>query len=328
MNTITIKNIKKAYQRIEKHIILTPIVESDEINKILNARIVFKLECNQITGSFKIRGALNKILQLSEVEKSRGIVAYSSGNHGQAVAYAAKIANIDAVIVMPSDAPNIKIENTNKHGAKVILYDRKNENREQIAEKIAKDSKRILIKPFDDKDIIIGQGTAGLEIEKQLKSKKIFPDIFLCCCSGGGLIAGTSTYLKKYYKNMQVYSVEPKYFDDTKISLEKGIITPIDLLNHTICDALTVNVPGKITFNINKMLIKEGLVVNDDEVKNAIRTLYHKLKIVVEPGGAAPTAALLSKKNNFNNKVVLVMVSGGNIDKKFFHKIINYEKNN
>jgi len=317
--------IKEAYERIKQHIVSTPMITSEEINKKYGAKVFFKLENEQRTGSFKIRGALNKILQLTEKEKEKGIVAYSSGNHGQAVSYVSKLVGVDSTIVMPSDAPSIKLLNTRKYGSKIVLYNRLTESREQIASDIVKEKGGTLIRPFDDEDVIIGQGTAGLEITNELLEKKIQPDIFLCCCSGGGLIAGISTYLKTYFSNLSAYCVEPQYYDDMRLSLEKGELVSIKPDKTTICDALTVAVAGNLTFSINKKILKGGLVVTDNEVKNAIRFLKNKLKIVSEPGGAAPTAAFLSRYINFQNKVVIVMVSGGNIDKDLFKRIMNNE---
>lgn len=325
MKIINSKSIKEAYERIRPYIALTPLVTNEEINNKYKAKVFFKLECEQITKSFKIRGALNKILQLSEREKQKGVIAYSSGNHGQAVSYASKLSGIDSTIVMPSDAPEIKLVNTKKYGAKIFLYDKLKESREEIAQDLAKKNGMVLVRPFDDEDVIIGQGTAGLEITNELLKRKIQPDVFLCCCSGGGLIAGVSTYLKTYFSNLSVFSVEPRYYDDMKLSLEKGNLVSIDTIKPTICDALTVKVAGNLTFSLNKKLLKSGLVVTDQEVKNAIRFLKSNLNIIAEPGGAASTAAFLSKYREFNDKVVLIMVSGGNIDQELFKKIMNNE---
>ena len=217
---INFKKIDEAFKRISGQILRTPLVTSEYVNQLMNAKVYFKLENLQWTGSFKLRGAINKILQLSADEKKSGVVAYSSGNHAQAVAYASKVNGINAKIVMPENAPKVKIANTKKYGAEVILYNIY-ENREEIANKISIDEGRAMIKPYDDLDIIAGQGTSGKEIAEELLKLNILPDMYLCCCGGGGLIAGTSTYLKYIFPNIECYSVEPDDFDDTKVSLEK-----------------------------------------------------------------------------------------------------------
>ena len=314
--------IDEAYKRIRPQVLRTPLVSSEYINNLLDAKVYFKLENLQWTGSFKLRGAINKISQLNLDQKQKGVVAYSSGNHAQAVAYASKNNGMSAKIIMPENAPKIKIENTKKYGAEVILYNILNENREEIGNKIARDEDRILIKPYDDLDIIAGQGTSGKEIAEELLKLNIFPDMYLCCCGGGGLIAGTSTYLKYSFPNIKCYSVEPDNFDDTKMSLEENSIKPVTKKLTSICDALLARQPGDITFAINRKTLIKGLSVNDEEVKNTIIQLAENLKLVVEPGGAVAATALLNKKIETNNRTIVVMISGGNIDNKLFSKIV------
>ena len=311
-------NIDQAYELINTCIIKTPLVSNDYINQITGGNILFKLENLQITGSFKFRGASHKIAKLTESTKKNGVVAYSSGNHGQAVAYASQLNNINAKIVMPTSAPKIKINNTKKYGADIILYDPYKEQRESIAEVLADKEKRTIIKPYDDYDIIAGQGTAAKEIVSDLESFNIIPDLYLCCCGGGGLIAGTSTYLKYAFPNICSYSVEPENFDDTKNSLEKGEIVRNSSGSQSICDALLAPQPGKLTFTINQSTLHGGLVVSEEEVKKTIITLAENLKIITEPGGAVAAAAVLHKKINVQNKNVVVMISGGNIDSEMF----------
>ena len=314
-------NIDQAYELINTYIIKTPLVSNDYINQITGGNIFFKLENLQITGSFKIRGASHKITKLTESTIKNGVVAYSSGNHAQAVAYASQQNNISAKIVMPSTAPKIKINNTKKYGADIIFYDPYKEQRESIAEVLADKENRTIIQPYDDHDIIAGQGTAAKEIVSDLESFKIIPDLYLCCCGGGGLIAGTSTYLKYAFPNISSYSVEPEDFDDTKNSLEKGEIVSNSSSSRSICDALLAPQPGKLTFIINQSTLKGGLVVSDEEVKKTIVTLAENLKIITEPGGAAAAAAVLHKKINVQNKNVVVMISGGNIDSEMFLRL-------
>ena len=314
-------NIDQAYEIINSRIIKTPLVSNDYINQITGGNILFKLENFQITGSFKFRGASHKIAKLTESTKKNGVVAYSSGNHAQAVAYASQQNNISAKIVMPSSAPKIKINNTKKYGADIIFYDPYKEQRESIAEVLAEKENRTIIRPYDDHDIIAGQGTAAKEIVSDLESLKIIPDLYLCCCGGGGLIAGTSTYLKYAFPNICSYSVEPEDFDDTKNSLEKGEIVCNLPSSRSICDALLVPQPGKLTFTINQSTLKGGLAVSEEEVKKTIITLAENLKIITEPGGVVAAAAVLHKKINVQNKNVVVMISGGNIDSEMFLRL-------
>ena len=322
MSDFDYTRINEAYKRISKKVLKTPLVTSEYINNLLKAKIYFKLENLQWTGSFKLRGATNKIAQLNSNQKKNGVVAFSSGNHAQAVAYVSKCNGISAKIIMPESAPKIKIQNTKNYGAEVILYNDFHENREDIGNKIAKDENRILIKPYDDLDIIAGQGTSGKEIAEELLKLNIFPDMYLCCCGGGGLVAGTSTYLKHSFPKIKCYSVEPDNFDDTKISLEQNSIKPVTKKLESICDALLAKQPGDITFSINKRILSKGLSVSDEEVKDTIIKLAENLKIVVEPGGAVAAAALLNKKIETNKKTIIVMVSGGNIDNNLFSQIV------
>ena len=319
--TLNHKSIEEAYNLINKKIIKTPLVSNDYINNLLNAEIYFKLENLQSTGSFKLRGATHKILKSLDDISANGVVAYSSGNHAQAVAFSASQNNLSAKIIMPKTAPQIKIENTKKYGAEVILYDTYFQSREEIGNEIQKKDNRALIKPYDDEDIIAGQGTAAIEIVNDLKEQSIEPDLYLCCCGGGGLIAGTSTYLKHIYPNIKSYSVEPEEFDDTKRSLEAGKLIKNKKNAKSFCDALLAPQPGNITFQINSNNLEGGLSVSDEEVTKTIILLAEQLKIVVEPGGAVAAAAVLNNKIDVKNKKIIVMISGGNIDLSLFNKL-------
>ncbi len=326
LKKVSNESINQAYARIKGHIVNTPLISVNSINDKFNSKVFFKLESEQKTGSFKIRGALNKLLQLTSADKKKGVIAYSSGNHAQAVSYGCKLLGINSMIVMPKDAPKIKILKTKKNGADIIFYDRLTQSRENIAEDLANKTGRVLVKPFDDQDIISSQGTIGLEIYNELKRKEIEPDVLLCCCSGGGLIAGISTYLKNYFSKLSIYSVEPQYYDDMKKSLERGRLVSINPTHNTLCDALTCKTPGKLTFEINKRNLSGGFVVNDSEVKKAISLLNKELNVISEPGGAASVASFLKNYKNFHEKVVIIIVSGGNIDNTLFNKIIkNHE---
>ena len=327
MSLLSTADIDKAHLILEPLITKTPLITNEEINTLVNAKVYFKLENLQLTGSFKIRGAAYKISLLSEDNRQKGIVTYSSGNHAQAVALASFNYGIQATIVMPDNAPKIKIENTKRYGANIIFYDPGKESREVIGNKIALETGKTLIKPFDDIDIITGQGTVGKEITEQLKDINVIPEIFLCCVGGGGLIAGSSFYLKSNFPNIDSYSVEPENFNDTLLSLKNNYIVSNKNTSSSICDALLVSQPGEMTFEINKSTLKGGLDVSDQEVRKTIKILAETLKLMVEPGGAVAAAALFTKKIEIKNKNVVVMLSGGNIDRELFSQIVtrNYE---
>jgi threonine dehydratase len=320
---VTNDAIIKAAKRLKGKIVRTPLLKSDHVNKELKSNIYIKAENLQTIGAFKFRGAMNTILQLpADVKK---VVAWSSGNHAQAVAAAANITEREATIVMPKDSPKTKLNGTIAWGAKIVEYDRNTENREEIGKAIAKEQNAIIIPPFDDVNVIIGQGTAGLEAVEQLKEINVIPDIVLCCCGGGGLIAGVSTSIKANYPNAQIYSVEPENFDDTKKSLEADMIVENTMQHLSICDALLANKPGNITFEINRKNLSGGISVSDTESLIAMKIAYKYFKIVLEPGGAVALAAAISKKIDIKNKNVLVIASGGNVDSHIFEKCLYAE---
>ena len=320
---VTNDAIIKAAKRLKGKIVRTPLLKSDLVNKELKSNIYIKAENLQTIGAFKFRGAMNTILQLpADVKK---VVAWSSGNHAQAVAAAANITEREATIVMPKDSPKTKLNGTIAWGAKIVEYDRNTENREEIGKAIAKEQNAIIIPPFDDVNVIIGQGTAGLEAVEQLKEINVIPDIVLCCCGGGGLIAGVSTSIKANYPNAQIYSVEPENFDDTKKSLEADMIIENTMQHISICDALLANKPGNITFEINRKNLSGGISVSDTESLIAMKIAYKYFKIVLEPGGAVALAAAISKKIDIKNKNVLVIASGGNVDSDIFEKCLYAE---
>ena len=320
---VTNDAIIKAAKRLKGKIVRTPLLKSDHVNKELKSNIYIKAENLQTIGAFKFRGAMNTILQLpADVKK---VVAWSSGNHAQAVAAAANITEREATIVMPKDSPKTKLNGTIAWGAKIVEYDRNTENREEIGKAIAKEQNAIIIPPFDDVNVIIGQGTAGLEAVEQLKEINVIPDIVLCCCGGGGLIAGVSTSIKANYPNAQIYSVEPENFDDTKKSLEADMIVENTMQHLSICDALLANKPGNITFEINRKILSGGISVSDTESLIAMKIAYKYFKIVLEPGGAVALAAAISKKIDIKNKNVLVIASGGNVDSDIFEKCLYAE---
>ena len=323
-NKVTYNSILEASKRLQGKIVRTPILQSDYINEKLESNIFLKAENLQTIGAFKFRGAMNSILQLpSDIKK---VVAWSSGNHAQAVAAASKITGRQATIVMPKDSPKAKLNGTAFWGATIIKYDRNNENREEIGKKIANNINAMIIPPFDDERVIIGQGTAGIECIEQLNAINVIPDIVLCCCGGGGLIAGISTAIKEKFENTKIYSVEPENFDDTKKSLKKNSIISNSMKHKSICDALLAEKPGKITFEINRLNLTSGISVTDKETLSAMKTAFDHLKIVLEPGGAVALAAAIFRKLDITNKNVLVIASGGNVDKDIFEKCLSQQK--
>ena len=321
MSMYDYKEILLAAERLKGVIQETPLFESAELNERVKGRILIKPECLQRTGSFKIRGAYNLMCQLSDAEASRGVVAFSSGNHAQGVALAGKLLHIKTTIVIPEDAPSAKIENTKKLGGNVILYDRYKEDREEIAKKIALNSNSTLVPSYDHKDIIIGQGTMGLEIIKQCNEMNVTLDQVLICCGGGGLSAGSSLAIKGLSAKTDIYLVEPEYFNDTQESFYAKKRIKNQTHEKSICDALLAEIPGKITFSINQELASDVLTVSDAEVEEAMRFAFLHLKMVVEPGGAVALAAILSKKIELKNRVTALVLSGGNVDRELFDSV-------
>lgn len=319
---ISLKHIEEAAARIAGEAVRTPVIESDALNRHLGARILIKPENLQRTGSFKFRGAFNRLSQLSSVERAAGVVAWSSGNHAQGVAAAAERLNIPAAIVMPKDAPRVKLHKTRAFGAETILYDRETENREDIARRLASTRGAILVPSYDDVDIIAGQGTVGLEFARQASANDARLDLLLVCCGGGGLIAGVATAFAALSPTTDIFSVEPDGFDDHARSLisKRRERNPAEA--GSICDALLAPTPGEITFAINRRLLKGGLSVSDDETRAAIRYAADELKLVTEPGGAVALAAALHRRIDCSNKTVGIVVSGGNIDPHMLSRVV------
>jgi len=317
-----IDDIRSAARRIQGQAVRTPLLESEQINQMTGGRVLIKAEPLQRTGSFKFRGAFNTLSQLTKAERAGGVIAYSSGNHAQGVALAAQLLGVTATILMPEDAPAIKVENTKFYGARVVTFDRYRESREEIGARLCKDLGATLVKPYDDPRIIAGQGTVGLEISEQLAERAIEPDMVLSPCGGGGLISGLSLALKAGHPDLDIFSVEPKGFDDTAMSLAQQKIVAVDPNQKSICDALMAPQPGDLTFAINRNLLSGGLVVNEDEVKTAVRVAFNHLKLVVEPGGAVALAALLAGKQPTRGRTCVAVCSGGNIDAAVFAEIL------
>ena len=310
--------VEAAAARLAGQAVETPLLESPALNARAGARVLIKAEMLQRTGSFKFRGAFNKISQLPRGGKG-GVVAFSSGNHAQGVAAAAQICGLPAAIVMPADAPAIKIANTRSYGAEVIFYDRFGaEDREQLAMRVAAERGAALVRPFDDPDIIAGQGTIGLEIARQSKSRDLTPAVVLAPCGGGGMIAGCATALTALIPGVTIYAVEPADFDDTARSLaaHRRFTNPPG--RTTICDALMALTPGELTFAINDRLLAGGLAVTDREVQAAMAFAFRALKLVIEPGGAVALAAILAGKIDLRGHTTAIVCSGGNVDPATF----------
>ena len=307
---------------LSKITLKTPLIFDEYLSNKMDAKIFMKAESLQRTGSFKIRGAYNYLYNMKRKNFQRGVLAWSSGNHAQGVAEAAKIFNIKATIVMPKDAPKNKIEGTLRRGAKIIYYNRKKENREELARDIANKYKLEIIPPYDDPFIITGQGTVGVEIDQQLKEYHLKPDIILVPTGGGGLISGIASYIKNIYKNTKIFSVEPFGFEDHAKSFEKGKRIKNKNQIGSICDSLLVDKPGRITFEINKKLIHKGLVVTDNEVLMAMRYALTNLGLALEPGGAVALAALIEEKIKFKGKTIIIVLSGSNVDPLLLKKCI------
>ena len=313
-----IDDIRAAARRLEGKAVKTPLLESALLNERTGGRVLIKPEVLQRTGSFKFRGAYNKISQLGSAARSTGIVAYSSGNHAQGVAAAAQLAGLPATIVMPKDAPQIKIDNTRAYGAEVVLCERTAGERERVAREIIEARGAVLVKPFDDPDIIAGQGTCGLELAEAAGDRDAALDAVLICCGGGGLTAGCALALQALSPATRLHTVEPAGFDDTARSLAAGERLGNRPEAASICDALLAPIPGELTFAINRKLLSEGLVVTDQEVRSAMAYAFQALKLVVEPGGAVTLAALLSGEFDCRGKTVAIVLSGGNVDPGVF----------
>ncbi len=307
-------DIQAAARRIAPYAVRTPLVESPALNALTGGRVFLKLETLQRTGSFKFRGACNRLAMIPEGARANGVVAFSSGNHAQGVAAAAALFGMTAVIVMPSDAPRAKIEGTRALGGTVVEYDRQREDREAIAGRICAERGAVLVKPFDDAGVIAGQGTAGLEIAEDAARFGVTLDAVLVPCSGGGLLSGVALALKGAGVPARVHSVEPENFDGMKRSLEAGARVAAPGGRLSIADALMAPMPGALVFDLAKDLLAPGFAVSDAELERAVAFAASDLKLVVEPGGAAALAALLAGRLDARGKAVALVLSGGNTD--------------
>ncbi len=319
---MNIDMIRAANDRLAPVVRRTPLLSSPFIDKIAGRRVFVKPECLQHTGSFKFRGGWAALSAMSPEQRERGVIAYSSGNHSQGVAYAAAQHGAPAVIVMPSDAPKLKIENTKALGAEVVLYDRANENREEIGQKLASERGLTLIRPYDEPQVIAGQGTVGLEIAAQAATEEVANADVLVCCGGGGLSSGIALALAADAPGLTVRPCEPLGFDDMARSLASGTKHRNANLGGSICDAILTPEPGELTFPILQKLCGPGLTVSDQDALKAVALAFQRLKIVLEPGGAVALAAALFQPDKIRGDAVIVVATGGNVDADIFKQAL------
>ncbi|WP_299375888.1 threonine/serine dehydratase [uncultured Tateyamaria sp.] len=315
---MNIEMIRAAAERLTGHARETPLLSSPFLNEIAGRRVWVKPECLQHTGSFKFRGAWSAVSALDDRVRSRGVIAFSSGNHAQGVALAAQLHGVPAVIVMPRDAPALKIDNTRALGAEVVLYERGSEDRDIIGAQLAQERGLTLIKPFDEPQVIAGQGTTGLEIAAQAQAVGVTAADVLVCCGGGGLTGGIALALEAEAPGLRVRPVEPEGFDDVARSLRSGGIERNNATSGNLCDAIITPQPGDITFPIMQRLCGPGLVVTEDEALRAMALAFVRLKLVAEPGGAVALAAALCRQDAIEGEDVIVTISGGNVDPDIF----------
>ncbi len=312
----TAEDVLAAEGRVRGHVIETPLLRHDALDAATGAEVWVKPECLQVTGSFKIRGATNRLVQLDEEARGRGVVAYSSGNHAQGVARAARRLGIPATIVMPRDAPAVKMAGVEADGAALVLYDRRSESREAIAAALCEQTGAVLVPSYDDRDIVAGQGTCGLEFVRQLGARDVQLDHVACCVGGGGLLSGIALALEARSPRTRAWGAEPVHHDDWARSLEAGRIlaNPADA-PASICDAILTPQPGAIPWAVGRARFAGMFRVSDEEVRAAMRFAFRHLKLVVEPGGAVALAALLHHcPADWAGQRVGVVLTGGNVD--------------
>ena len=312
--------VVKTYQRISPHINHTQLVTCPDLNEELGGKYLFKPESLQLTGSFKVRGALSAISRLDKDELNRGVIAYSSGNHAQGVAHAAKVFGTPATVVMPEDAPSKKVANARELGAEVIFYNRRTESREEISREIALKRNLVLINPYDALATIYGQATATYEVIHDVNNPKI--DNAIICAGGGGLTAGSCISLKHINPDCKIYTAEPEEWNDHQQSFEKNERVAMDTNRSGLCDGLLTPTPGEIPFAINQHYGVKGLSASDQMVCEAMSFAFNRLNLKLEPSGAVALACLLANKDQFKGSRTLVMLSGGNVDEKTFNECL------
>ena len=320
---MNIDMIRAAAQRIQSHARYTPLLNSPFLDQIAGRRVWIKPECLQHTGSFKFRGGWSALSALNEQTRAKGVIAFSSGNHAQGVALAARSHGVPSVIIMPSDAPALKIANTKALGAEVVLYDRDGESRDAIGAAMSKERGLTLIKPYDEPEVIAGQGTVGLEIAAQAAEHGVTKAEVIVCCGGGGLTSGIALALEADAPDMLVRPVEPEGFEDVARSLKDGVIRSNTATSGNICDAVITLQPGDITFPIMKRLCGSGLTVSEDEALQAMAQAFSRLKLVAEPGGAIALASALYRSDQITGDDVIVVISGGNVDAALFQTALS-----
>jgi threonine dehydratase len=321
---VSYDDVASAAQILQGVAVRTPLLENKVLNELAGGRLFFKPEPLQVTGSFKFRGAYNHISRLDPQTRKAGVIAYSSGNHAQGVAAAAHYCSAPALIIMPEDAPEVKKRGTAAWGAEIMTYDRwGSDTREAIAERLCQDRGLTMIRPYDDRLIMAGQGTVGLEIIQQLSERELTPDRVLVPCGGGGLTAGVATAVKHHCPDTAVYTVEPMGFDDTARSMASNARQKADPNANSFCDALLAPEPGQLTYQVNARLCSGGLAVSDEEVAVAMGAAFGHLKLAVEPGGAVALAAALSGKLDLGTGITAIVLSGGNVDPALFAKVIS-----
>lgn len=314
--------IRAAASRLEGHARRTPLLSSPFLDEIAGRQVLVKPECLQHTGSFKFRGAWSALSALDPDVAARGVLGISSGNHAQGVALAASRHGVPSVIVMPSDAPTIKIDNTRALGAEVVLYDRDTEDRDEIGDALARERGLTVIRPFDEPLVIAGQGTCGLEIAAQAAELGVTEAEVLVCCGGGGLTSGIALALEAEAPGMRVRPVEPEGFDDVARSIKSGGIMRNNRTSGSICDAIITPAPGRLTFPILSRLCGPGIVVPEADCLTAMAAAFERLKVVAEPGGAIALAAALYHGSDLKTDTVIVTISGGNVDPEMFRRAL------
>ncbi len=320
---VSADGVRAAAGRLLGKAVRTPLIENEALNKIAGGRVLVKAEVLQHCGAFKFRGAYNLISQLSDEQRSKGVVAWSSGNHAQGVALASRMMGAHATIIMPADAPAVKTNNVKALGGEVITYDRRSENREEIGSRIAEERGASIAPPYDHPHTIEGQGTAALETFEDARTRGLALDAFIVCCGGGGLTSGCATILNDVSPQTEVWIAEPEGYDETWASIRDGEIRRADTSRPTLCDAIATPAPGSLTLPIMSRLVRGGVALTEAEVREAMIFAFQHLKLVVEPGGAVALAAVLSGKFAARNKVTALILSGGNVDASVFAAILD-----